>query len=173
MVEEIILREIRGLRESLAKALGKLRHHYPKHKELRREIVGVLYISIDQNNFIIMANLNLKPGKRYTVTPGIIDSVNLAPVPGAQLVAVKSNTIDNPAVAIIDADGKAAYVGPGKANLTNVATWTYNDENTGDSVTADVTTTVSINALQPAEVVTGTVSLDNEEDIPAAAQAQA
>lgn len=167
MVQEIIEKTILGIEEALEKQLARLRRHYPKHDRLRRKIIGVLYILIDSNNFIIMSNLNLKPGKRYTVTAGIIDAVNMAPVPGAVLVGTKSNTIDNPAVALIDADGKAAYAGPGKANLTNITTWTYPDENTGDSVTADVTTVVSITALAAAEVVAGTVSLDNEEDIPA------
>lgn len=160
-------RALEGLEEEIEKMLKRFRREYPRHHRFRRKIIGVLFILIDNQNFIIMSNLNLKPGKRYTVTPGIIDAVNLAPIPGAVLLAIKSNSVDNPAVAFVDADGKIAYVGGGKANLTNVTTWEYTDEITGEEVTADVTTVVSITGLLPAELVVGTVSLDNEEDIPA------
>lgn len=169
MVQETIERAIRGLEEELEKWWKKLRHHFPHHPRLRREVYQVFTIFIDNQTFIIM-NLNLKPGKRYTISVALIDKVLQAPVPGAQLVANKSNTIDNPAVAVIDADGKAAYVAPGKANLTTVNTWSYQDEATGEQTQADVTTTVQITCLVAAEVVDQTVDLTNEEDIPAPAQ---
>lgn len=167
MVIEFLEKLIFGLEEELRHAYDRLRHHFPHHPRLQRKIFGVLYILIDNQNFIIMSNLNLKPGKRYVITAGIIDAVNLAPVPGAKLIATKSNSVDNPAVAVIDADGKIAYVGAGKANLTNVTTWEYNDEITGEDKTADVTTVVGITGLLADEVVVGTIDLTNEEDIPA------
>lgn len=171
-----ILRLLKGLFEEMEKAFAKLRKDYPHHPfhchdPRRRQVTQVLTVFFNNSNFIIMGNLLLKPGMRYVITPGLIDVVNVAPVPGATFVP-KSNTVDNAAVAVIDADGQVAYAGIGKANLSSTNTWSYTDENTGLPVTQDITTTVPITGLAQAEVVQQTLDLTGENPIPApAAQA--
>jgi hypothetical protein len=161
-----LLDKISQEQEEMATAIRLLREYFPHQTYKRLEPVQVLYILIDNQTFIVMANLSLKPGKRYTLSPGLQDAISKIPVPGATLVA-KDRSVDNPAVAKIDADGKVAYVGAGTAQLTHTNTWTYKDEITSELVTVDKTSTVTITALAAAEVVEQTTDLTGEEDIPA------
>lgn len=160
------IKHIQEKKKELQIAIILMEEEHPGHR-WHDDPVQQLYILIDNQNFILMANLSLKPGKRYFISAGLVDHISQAPVPGATLVP-KSRSVDNPAVAVIDGDGKIAYVGAGKANLTVVNTWTYQDANTGDNVSVDKTSIVEITGLAAAEVVDQTIDLTGEEDIPAA-----
>lgn len=160
------VKHIQQKEKELDIAIILMEEEHPGRRWQRYPPVQQLYILIDNQNFILMANLSLKPGKRYFISAGLVDHISQAPVPGATMVA-KSSSVDNPAVAVVDAAGKVAYVGAGKANLTVVNTWTYQDGNTGDNVSVDKTSIVEITALAAAEVVDQTIDLTGEEDIPA------
>lgn len=155
-----------GLEEEIVDALRRLRGKFPKHHRFRQKVEQVLFIIIDNQTFILMSNLNLKPGKRYAITPGLIDSISKAPVPGAQLTNKVSSVADS-TIALVDSDGKLRYVTKGSTALTVVGSWSYTDGNTGDTVNVDKTSVVTITCLAVAEVVEQTVDLTDEEDIPA------
>lgn len=162
-------RVVRWAEEQFEKELAYLLRMFPHHHYHRKhgpKPHQVLLFIHHKQKFIVMDALILKPGKRAPIVPALIDAVTGLPVPGATFVA-KSNTVDNNTVATVDADGKLAYVSDGTAKLTSVNTWTYQDQNTGDSITVDLTTIADVKALKPAEVVQQTIALGDQEDIPA------
>lgn len=126
----------------------------PVHQTVKQVLIAI----IKSQKFIIMDPLQLAPGTQAPITPALVDSITLAPIPGATFVP-KSNSVDNPAVASVDANNNLVYVGAGSANLTSVNTWTYTDQNTQQPVTVDLTTVSAVVALAAAETVQQTISL--------------
>lgn len=118
----------------------------------------VLIAIINNQKLIIMDPLQLAPGTQAPIIPALVDAITLAPIPGATFVP-KSNSVDNSAVASVDASNNLVYVGAGSANLTSVNTWTYVDQNTQQPVTVDETTVAPVVALAAAETVQQTLSL--------------
>lgn len=138
----------------------------------RQQVKQVLVKIVNHKKVIIMDPLQLNPGTQAPIIPALVDAVTLQPIPGATFVP-KSNTVDNPAIASVDANGNLVYVSAGAANLTSVNTWTYVDQNTKLSVTADVTTVSTLQMNAAAEAILQQVGLGTPVPIPTAPAATA
>ncbi len=140
--------------------------HY-RHKYNLPKVRQVLITIINKQKFIIMNPLTLQVGQQAPLIESLIDANSLAAIPGATKVN-KSRTVDTPAVAAVDANGNLQGLSAGSANLIDVNTWTYTDEDTNQSVTADESTTIGILITPAAEGVEQTVSLGPVSAIPSA-----
>ena len=164
-------RDVQRLEEVFERELSELLHRFPRNRYRRQHKPGpiqVLFTRFNNQNFIIMDPLVLSPGTQAPIQPALIDSVTLQPIPGATFVP-KSNTVDNSAIATVDANNNLVYGSAGTANLTSVNTWTYTDQNTGLQVVADQTTIMQIKMLSAAEAVQQTIALGAPVAIPAPA----
>lgn len=142
------------------------------HFKKRQQVKQVLIFTYKNQNFIIMGQQTLQVGNQAPILEALVDAGTLLPIPGATKVA-KSKTFDTPAVATVDANGNLVAVAVGTGNLTDVNTWTYVDQDTGDTVTSDETTVLAIAIVATPEGVLQVVTLGPAVAIPAPAAAPA
>lgn len=109
----------------------------------------VLIQTVNNQNSIIMS-LTLASNQKAPLQLALIDGVTLQPISGA-IFTGESETIDNPAIATIDASNNLVGVSAGTANLQSVATWSYTD------ATTQLPVTVTLTVVTPV-VVTSVVS---------------
>lgn len=155
-------------KDHLQKENEKLERIIERLSRPRQQVKQVLVKIVNHKKVIIMDPLQLNPGTQAPIIPALVDAVTLLPVPGATFVP-KSNTVDNPAIASVDANGNLVYGSAGTANLTSVNTWTYVDQNTKQTVTADVTTVSALQMNAAAESILQQVGLGTPVPIPTAA----
>lgn len=122
-----------------------IRHH-PRMVRLR--------IFNNQKYIVFMGDI-LKSTEKAPPVIGLVDSVDLTPIPGASAANV-INTTDDATIAIIDADGNVKAVAPGQTNWNSQADWTYTDKNTQLVVTntLKVVTPITVTQVVTAEGVT-------------------
>jgi hypothetical protein len=170
-MEKEILEWIRCCERDLELAYAELHHHFPHHPHCQRQKVKqVLIILINKQKFIIMGQQTLQVGNQAPILEALVDAATLQPIPDATKVA-KSKTFDTPAVATVDANGNLVAVAPGNGNLTVVNTWTYKDQVTGQTVTADETTVQAYAVIPAPEGVLQVVTLGPAVPIPSQAVA--
>jgi hypothetical protein len=118
----------------------------------------VIFQSFNNKNYIAMS-LTLPSNQKAPIIVGLVDGKTLLPVTAT--FSGTTNTIDNTAIATVDASGNLVGVAAGTANLTTSTSATYTDSNTQQPVTAPLTlvTPVTITAVVTAETVQLVVSL--------------
>lgn len=173
------LQSVERLEEQFERELAELEQMFPKHKYHRKhhnpsaqKVKQVLITIFNNQKFIIMDPLSLQNGNQAPINEALVDAGTLLPIPGATKVN-KSRTSDTPAVATVDANGNLVAVALGTGNLTCVNTWTYTDEDTNESVTADETTVTPFQVIATPEGVLQVVTLGAQTAIPAAPVAAA
>lgn len=172
MIAEIILKAIEGLEEELEKAYRRLAHHYPHHPRCRhRHQVKQVFLTIFNNNkFIVMSPQQILLSKGFHVVAALLDAVTNAPIDGATKV-LKSRTVTDTTIAVIDANGDLKPLKVGAASLTEVNTWEYPDrDNPGQNLSQDETTNLDFQVILGPEGILQTVTLV-QFDPPAAAPA--
>lgn len=172
--EEFIRQRELELEEEIALTLERYPHYnYAGYQFRRRQRVKQVLIIIYKNQkFIIMGPLSLQVGNQAPIQEALVDAGTLLPIPGATKVA-KSKSFDTPAVATVDANGNLVAVAVGTGNLTDVNTWTYTDQDTGQQVTSDETTVQAFAIVATPEGVLQVVTLGPAVAIPAAPAAAA
>lgn len=164
--EELLIKAIIEENEDLRKENKRLTKIIDRLTSKPQQIKQIIQLLIN-SKIVTMDPLQLNPGTQARIIPALLDAVTLQPIPGATFVP-KSNTVDNSAVASVDANNNLVYVGAGTGNLTSINTWTYTDQNTKLPVTADVITVSPLQMNAAAEAVVQQVGLGTPVPIPAA-----
>ena len=140
--------EIEEIEELLLLVLRDLSQLKPKPPRPR-----MVLISNFNNTKSIIMSLSIASNQKAAIIIGLVDATTLAPITATS--TGETNSIDNTAVATVDASNNVVGVAAGSANLTSTATWTYTDSNTQLPVTVTLTivTPITVTAVVTAESV--------------------
>lgn len=128
--DQEVIRELIEVIKQLGKELKEERRYHPRVRMVLTQIVN--------NSKTIIMSLTLASNQKAPLQLALVDGVTLQPIIGATFTG-ETETMDNPAIATIDASNNLVGVSVGSANLQSVATWTYTDTTTQLPITVTLT----------------------------------